>query len=186
MKIKFFTIIIIKSMISLSIISLVDHVLSCILTASSSDPLGKEKLCYQRTKSENSNHASTAYPLFRWTIRHSQSLKDLSLISTLNQKPFSHLSPTWASHNVLIKASLVQSTALLTCKQANAAIEDVIPGEVYQRSAQLGFGNKEEINASPDRLWRSRKDAAAMPFRPRVRRRCERTHQKSRLGEMLH
>ena len=93
---------------------------------------------------------------------HAKYVKDLSLISALNQRALCDLLSVLASYDVFVQTSLVEPISLLASEQTHAAIEDVVSSEVYQRSAHLSPRHEQEVDAAP--LSLPRETTGSVPF----------------------
>lgn len=86
--------------------------------------------------------------------RHTKYVKDLLLVSALDQRALCDLLSVLASYDVFIQASLIESVSLLASEQTHAAVEDVVASEIYQRGAHLRPRHEQEVDATPSRLTR--------------------------------
>lgn len=105
---------------------------------------------------------SSGYSVLWWSPRHTKYVKDLSLISALDQRALCDLFSVLASYDIFVQTSLIESVPLLASEQAHAAVEDVVASEVYQRGAHLSPGYKQEVDATP--LGLTRETASSMPL----------------------
>lgn len=65
-------------------------------------------------------------PVFRRSPRHTQSSENLALVHALHQRPLGDLLAPFASHDVLVKASLIEAKPLRAGEQAQASVEYVV------------------------------------------------------------
>ena len=105
---------------------------------------------------------SSGYSVLRRSPWHAKYIKDLPLISALNQRALCDLLSVLASYDIFVQTSLIESVPLLASEQAHAAVEDVVASEVYQRGAHLSPGYKQEVDATP--LGLTRETASSMPL----------------------
>ena len=110
------------------------------------------------TRSSN----SSGYSVLWWSPRHTKYVKDLSLISALDQRALCDLLSVLASYDIFVQTSLIESVPLLASKQAHAAVENVVASEVDQRGAHLSPGYEQEIDATP--LSLPRETAGSVPL----------------------
>ncbi|KAK8019543.1 hypothetical protein PG990_004681 [Apiospora arundinis] len=82
---------------------------------------------------------------------HPEVAEDLALILPLHQLALGNLDIAPAAEHVLVQAALVEAHALLLGQQPHAPVEDVVAREVDEGGAELGLGDKEQVDASPDR-----------------------------------
>lgn len=105
---------------------------------------------------------SSGYSVLRRSPWHAKYIKDLPLISALNQRALCDLLSVLASYDVFVQTSLVEPVSLLASEQTHAAIEDVVSSEVYQRSAHLSPRHEQEVDAAP--LSLPRETTGSVPF----------------------
>lgn len=101
-------------------------------------------------------------PMLGGSPRHTQSSKDLLFVLALDKRPLGEPHALWTTHNIFEKTPLVQTQALCAGKEPQAPVEDVVPSEVYQSSAQLVTRNQKKIDASP--YFGTRDAGRTMPF----------------------
>lgn len=90
----------------------------------------------------------SADPMLRRPPRHAQQFKDPSLAASLKQRPLRDPLPIRPPHHILEQPALIKPHALPARQQPDAAIEDIIPREIYQRGAYLVPGHEQQVDGT--------------------------------------
>lgn len=107
--------------------------------------------------------------MFGRAIGNAQELKDSLLAPRLQQRSprrasFRPSSAPGSPHDIFPETMLVKSPTLFAREEADAAVENVVAGEVDQGSAHFVPGHEEEVDASPHGWNGTGENDGAVPF----------------------